>query len=57
MNWFLQRLSEPSTGAAIGLLATIAKTIPALAPYSEALTVVQGLAATHAFVMPEAASK
>lgn len=53
MNWLLNRLSEPSTGAGVALLAAVAKTVPALAPYSEALNLLMGLAATHAVVVPE----
>jgi hypothetical protein len=54
MKWFIQRLSEPSTGAGLAMLSQFAKTVPALAPYAQALDLLTLLGGTHAVIVPEA---
>lgn len=53
MNWLLNRLREPSTGAGIALACVLAKSVPQLAPFVDVLDAVGALAATHAIATPE----
>lgn len=57
MKWLLKRLTEPSTGAGVAIVAQICKTVPSLAAYGALLDILTGVAATHAVVLPEQSSK
>lgn len=53
MNWLINRLLEPSTGAGLAVAAQLAKTVPQLATYAQVLDVLTGLATVHAIAAPE----
>lgn len=53
MNWLLQRLSENSTKLALAYGLQVAKAVPVLAPYAQAVDILTGLLVSHAAVTPD----
>lgn len=53
MNWFVKQLSQPSTGAGLGIIAYILSGFPKLAPYASILQNLALIGGGHAVVMQE----